>query len=357
MKAHSLTPPSLRIISACLTAGALLLLNACGSSSHSSAPAATGPQIFAIGTTMVNVYTAPSSGAGGSATATYSGLKDVHRAAFDANGNLYVTDSKSGGVAAFPEASYGTGGTGGATPSLTITGSTFPIPFGIAFDSKGYMYIANDATAITILAPITFPSTTGNNAAPTPYATIAGAATTLSSPNGMALDSANNVYVADEGSSKVLIFAASDIAAAYTAAGTANPALNIAPSTTISGFTGVHALALDTAGNLYVTDYGKVQVDIFTAAQAATGQGSVTPTPAAYIPAGTAANSVTTLGYPNGIATDSKRNIYVVDVDHYKVLIFAAVTLGTTTGVEVNVAPMASISAPSTETLHGVSVR
>jgi hypothetical protein len=167
------------------------------------------------------------------------------------------------------------------------------------------------------------------------------------------VDGSGNVYVANEGSAQVTIFAASDIATAYAAAGVISPTLDIAPSTTISGFAGLHALVLDSSGNLYVTDKNINQVDIFSAAQAVTGQGTVTPIPSVNIPSSAAPGSLTTIHYPNGIAVDREKNIYVADVTQGKILVFPAVTLGASLGVEDNVAPIATITEAN---LHGVSV-
>ena len=278
-------------------------------------------------------------------------MTDSHRAAFDAAGNMYISDQVASKIYVWPPAAYASGSAGGTAPNLTI--SVVGSPFGIGFNSGGYLFVAGRGGSITIFAPIAIPSTTGNNLTPTPYATLSGASTTLNSPNGLAVDGSGNVYVANEGSAQVTIFAASDIATAYATAGVISPTLDIAPSTTISGFAGLHALVLDSSGNLYVTDKNINQVDIFSAAQAVTGQGTVTPIPSVNIPSSAAPGSLTTIHYPNGIAVDREKNIYVADVTQGKILVFPAVTLGASLGVEDNVAPIATITEAN---LHGVSV-
>ena len=360
MKANAVASQKCLCLAAGILAGALLVLVAC--SSHGSSPVVSGQQVFATIDKAVNVYPGPSGGGSGTATATFpfpAANADLHRTAFDSAGNLYISDHGLNNIYVLPSSTYLSGGTGSSTPNLTISGTGLDKPSGMAFDSKGYLYVADMGGFVAIFAPIAIPSTpAGSPVTPAPYAVLSGAATTLDEPNGLAVDASGNVYVADEGGKDVLIFAASDIASAVAAAVGASPALNIAPSTTITGFGGVHSLTLDASGNLYVTDNGSgnppYRVDIFSKAQVATKQGSVASAASVYIPGQSASGSVTTMGYPNGIAVDHSGNIYVGDVDNNKVLVFPAVTLGSTTGVEDNVAPIATISTGGT--LHDVAV-
>ena len=378
-------------MTACLIAGALLFATGCTSTSPlpPGVTFSTKEQVFATSGKIVDVFSVPAGTASVALTASVGGFTDAHRIAFDAAGNLYVSDSSANLIDVYPPSAYAPGSTGSPAPSLTIGGTAMTGPFGMAFDSKGYLYVANSGGNVVILAPITVPSTSTTVAiTPAPYIVISGSATGLSSPNGLALDQAGNVYVADEGNASVAIFSASDIAAAVTPPPTMDgpsPAIsldtiaNIAPSTTITGFTSMHSLTLDAAGNLYVTDQGGVsnapalsiaaplasaptvsvppRVDIFSAAQVATKQGIVSPAAKVYIPGMGVTGSLTTLSHPNGIAVDSLGDIYVADKDLSEILIYPAVTLGTGTGVEDNVAPVATITVPGSVSLHDVAVR
>jgi hypothetical protein len=188
------------------------------------------------------------------------------------------------------------------------------VPVGVAVDANSNIYVSNSGSpaSVTIYpmpsptpaptgsptaTPAPTPTPTGSPAptpTPTPYAnnmvpatTIAGGNTQLSSPQGITLDSAGNLYVADAGASgaapKILIFSAPFAAGA----------LNVAPSRTIvsqnPAFVNPTDVKVDSAGNVYVVDAGagpnsNSKLLIFPA----NANGTVTPTTAITLPAGSA---------------------------------------------------------------------
>jgi hypothetical protein len=307
-----------------LVSGALIFVSGCGSSS----PAVQN--MYVIGADGVSVFPVTATGSATPTTiisGTNTGFSDAHRAAFDAKGNMYVTNASGGSVAV-----YAAGATGNATPTTTISGAATGLvgPSGIALDASGNIYVANLGGGVTVYAA----GATGNA---TPTATISGAATGLSSPNGLALDAKGNIYVANEccdtgnGYGSVTVYAAG-------ATG------NAAPTATITGLaTGLdrpHALALDSSGNIYVTNASGNSVTVY----AASATGNATPTT-------TISGALTLLSNPNGIALDDKGNIYVTNGT--SVTVYAAGSSG-------NVAPTATISGTNTgfssNFLHGVTV-
>jgi sugar lactone lactonase YvrE len=70
-------------------------------------------------------------------------------------------------------------------------------------------------------------------------------------------------------------------------------------------------LAVDSYGNLFVTDSGNARVQFFLA-------GSSTGTTVAGV-TGSAGSSATQLNTPYGVAIDSQRNLYVADTYNYRV--------------------------------------
>ncbi|HXB61528.1 MAG TPA: NHL repeat-containing protein [Acidobacteriaceae bacterium] len=282
--------------------------------------------------TSVGVNVAPTTDIIGTATT----LSDAHRIAFDASGNMYVTDHDSNKVDIFAA-----GATGNVAPTSSISGGNTGLssPSGIALDSTGKIYVVNqfNNVSVTVYAA----GATGNA---TPVATISGGSTGLVEPNGIALDSTGKIYVCDERNSStasVTVYAA-------------NPVGNItsAPLATImganTGLNSSHDLTLDSSGNIYVVngdDFGGAgasTVDVFAAG--ATGN---------VAPIAVISGSNTAFSDPNGISVDASGKIYVGNQKAIEV--FAANPVGT-----LNEAPIATSSGSNTGitsgVIHGVTV-
>ncbi len=230
-------------------------------------------------------------------------------AAFPDGSGYAVAATQSGGFYANFLSVYSTVGL-----NSTIAGSNtgLNVPTGLAIDSKNKVYVANNAGAsLTVYAlPSATPSTSPSpsptpsptvspsiSPSPTPApatnlapsTTIAGPATQLVAPLGIALDGSGNLYVADAGSAaagaapKVLIFDA-PLGAGLQ---------NIAPSHTIvsqnPAFVDPTDVKVDTAGNVYVVDAGlgpnsNSKLMIFHAG----AYGTVAPTTVLVLPPGSA---------------------------------------------------------------------
>jgi sugar lactone lactonase YvrE len=301
-----------------------------------------------------NADAAPIAIIGGSNT----GLISPAGIALDSSRNIYVADQgpPSGAPSVFVYPPLGSStGTLNESPTATISGATGMIfPQGIALDSLGNIYVADfgDPEHIPVIPAnvFVFPpigSSTGTlNESPT--ATISGGTTDLDNPTGIALDSSGNIYVADQGSASVTV---------YPPLGSSTGTLNEAPTATISGnSTGLvtpWGIALDSSNNIDVADNGAASVFVYPPLGSSTGPLNEAPT-------ATISGSNTSLSKPYGIVLgssgDISGDIYVVNDTPPSVITYPP--LGSSTG-PLNEAPSAAISASVTTGLfvpYGIAV-
>lgn len=147
--------------------------------------------------------------------------------AVDAAGYLYATGYGGFGVPFWTSVNA----PGSTSPLLTTTQVGGPI----AVDGKNNLYMAQDPSTIVVYPPIR------SSTLPAPSRSISGSATQLSTPTGIAIDTNDNLYVANQTS--VTVYGP-------------NASGNVAPVRTIAGsstqFGTLSAIAVDRAGRLYV---------------------------------------------------------------------------------------------------------
>ncbi len=167
-----------------------------------------------------------------------TGLTAMSGLAVDAPGDIYASNT-TGGVSIFSPTA-----TGSVAPASTVTLTSAAGPQASAVDPSGNLYLATATPLNNIaIAPIEVfaPGTTA------PSRTLSGALTTLNigTPQGLATDSAGNLYVANvvSGVSSILVFEP-------TATGNTPPLRDITGSNTLLGCAG--GIALDNEGYLYV---------------------------------------------------------------------------------------------------------
>jgi sugar lactone lactonase YvrE len=249
---------------------------------------------------------------------------------FDPAGNLYLAETANHVIRKVDTVGRittiaGTGAQGFSGDAGPATAATLDSPQGLALDAAGNLYIADthnhrirklDLTSglITTIAGST-PGFSGDNAPAT--------ASQLDLPTALALDPANDLYVADTGNHRIRKIAASGLITTIAGNGTqgfsgdAGPAISAA----IDSPAGI---ALDSASNLYLADthnHRIRRIDATTgviATIAGTGtlgySGDIAPAIAA------------TLALPHGLTIDTNGDLYLADTANHRIRRIAAAT-------------------------------
>jgi hypothetical protein len=260
----------------------------------------------------VTVYAANANGSPNpiaTITGSETGLKSPSGIALDIKGNIYVANAKGGTSSQGSITVYPPHSTGDATPVATISGANTGLnePVGVALDPRGNIYAVNRA-GFTGLGSVTVYQS-GSNGNIAPVRKLAGERTRISTPAGIALDAARNIYVTNEcygrdcrgghGVGAVEVFPP-------TSTGDTAPTNIFGGS--CSGMDSPNGIAVDGEGNVYIANSGPVPDPPAAAVTMYPAGSSGCAEPAALICAGAAG-----LSRPAGLTLDSRGNIYVSD--------------------------------------------
>ncbi len=261
-------------------------------------------------------------------SATNAGLYLPESIALDGAGNLYIADSNHNRIREV-NATTNTISTIVGTGSASYTGdgglatqATLNIPAGVAVDGAGNLYIADSGNSvirkvtlstgiITTVAGNGTPGSAGDNGQAT--------AANLDNPQGITVDAAGNLYIADTYNEKIRKVSTSGIITTVAGNGTRQSSGvgtysgDNGPATA-AGLNSPYAVAFDSAGNMYIPDSGNNRIREVNA-----GTQIITT----YAGVGTVGFSgdggpavKAQLDAPSGIAFDPAGNLYIADTQN-----------------------------------------
>lgn len=202
---------------------------------------------------------------------------------------------------------------GGGPNNMAATSANLANPFAVAFDGSGNLYIAADTLhrvfkvsttgQLTVVAGVGVPGFSGDGGPAT--------AANLNRPLGLAVDAAGNIYVMEFNNRRVRrVDAATGIITTFAGNGLFGFGGDGGPATNAQ-FDSPIGLALDAAGNLFIADQGNSRIRRVNAATGiittVAGNGS-----SFFSGDGGPATSAS-LRFPSGVAIDAAGNLFIAD--------------------------------------------
>ena len=222
--------------------------------------------------------------------------------AIDAAGNLYVTDDNKRIRKVTQQGEVSTLAGSGEYGFADGQGSAaqFANTIGIAIDATGNLYVTENYRVRKITPKGKVSTLAGSEKG---FADGQGSAARFNNPNGIAIDSAGNLYVADTYNRRIRkITPKGEVS---TLAGRESGFADGKGS--VARFNALYGIAIDTAGNLYVLEWGSSLI------RKVTKNGEVSTFAGGEKGFADGERSVARFDQPYGITIDAADNLYVID--------------------------------------------
>lgn len=297
-------------------------------------PPASGTSPSTI-STLAGTGTAGAAGDGG--PASQAQLNAPAAVAIDGAGNVFVADARNNRIREVVASSgtistvAGTGTAGFAGDGGSATAALLNGPSGIAVTPNGDLYIADSVNQrirqvtksngiITTIAGTGVAGYNGDNISPL--------TARLATPKALVLDSAGGLYLADQDNARVRLIKGGNIS---TVAGNGTIGYSgDGGAATFAALWNPEGVALDSAGNLYIGDSSNARVRMVSA-----GSGTITTIAgtgaAGYGGDGGPARSAQ-LNAPAGLAVDAADDLYIADSLNARVRVIRNGTISTAAG-------------------------
>jgi sugar lactone lactonase YvrE len=253
----------------------------------------------------------------------------------DSHGNLYVADYGNNRILYYPAGSttatrvYGQGGsfTTGTGNNGGVSASSLFAPYDVAIDSSDNVYIADNANTRVLYYPSGSTTATrvyGQTGSFTTTTVNKGGitATSLDSPQGVDLDSSGNLYIDDANNNRILYYPSGSTTATRVYGQTGSFTTGTANKGGISAtsLNNPNKMRVDPSNNLYIADFGNSRVLYYPS-------GSTTATrvygQGGSFTTGTANNggiSANSLSSPIDVVIGSNSDVYISDYGNSRVL-------------------------------------
>jgi sugar lactone lactonase YvrE len=319
-----------------------------------------GPQTYSVGTTITpltptntggavpariygQVTTIAGSGIQGATdeTGTAASFSYPKGVTVDVSGNIYIADNYNHKIRKISPAgvvsTLAGNGTAGAT-NATGTAASFSSPMGLTVDAAGNVYVADSANhkirKITPTGIVTTLAGTGS----TGWTDATGTSASFDAPSGVTVDPSGNIYVADTYNHKIRKITPTGVVTTF-AGGNISGWTN--GTGTAARFDSPIGATMDISGNLYIGEYGNNEIRKITPAKVVT-------TLAGGLMSGSnnGTGSAASFDRPMGVAVDASGNVYIADSANY--LIRKITTAGVVTTLAGSSDNLGSIDAIGT---------
>ena len=250
--------------------------------------------------------------------------------AVDGAGNVYIADGASNGLR-----KVNTAGIINQVPVISQTLSRIGSAGSVTVDSAGNVYVTDNGSAVYKLDPAGVLTTVAGPAFG--FSGDGGPANqaAVNSPSGVAVDSAGNIYFADKGNNRVRKVDTKGIITTFAGTGKAGYSGDGGPATAaklgLNLTAAYQGVAVDSAGNVYIADPANNRIRMVNPSGIITTfAGNGTPFATGSLSNGDggppASASVMT---PYGVRVDSAGNVFIADTGHNSI---RKVTGAATTG-------------------------